>query len=89
MLSSKTRVLLLSLTLFILGGILVFLGLEWQRVRLRDLGVGTLVVSLGCFTLGAWQWRRRPNLLERRREQRLWRSGPLGRKWLEGRRRIP
>jgi hypothetical protein len=89
MLSSKTRVLLLGLTLLILGGILIFLGIEWQRARLRDLGIGTLVVSLGCFLLGALRGRRGPDPLERRREQRLWRSGPLGRKWLEGRRRIP
>lgn len=89
MLSSKTRILALSLTLFFLGGTLIILGLEWQRDRLMDLGVGTLVVSIGCFILGAWQGRRSVDLLERRREQRLWRSGPLGRKWLEGRKRIP
>ena len=31
----------------------------------------------------------RTDPLEVRREQRLWRSGPLGRKWLEIRRKLP
>jgi hypothetical protein len=89
MLSSKLRILLLSLTLFLLGGLLIFLAVERGGHRLLALGVGSLLVSAGGFSVGAWRVSRRRTPSERRREQKLWKSGPLGRKWLEGRRRIP
>ena len=89
MLSSKFRILLLSLTLFLLGGLLIFLAMERGSHRLLVMGIGILTVSAGGFSVGAWRVRRRRTPLERRREQRLWKSGPLGRKWLEGRRRMP
>jgi hypothetical protein len=68
---------------------LIFLALERGSHGLLILGVGVLTFSAGGFSVGAWRVRRRRTPLERRREQRLWKSGPLGRKWLEGRRRIP
>ena len=89
MLSSKLRILFLSLTLFLLGGVLIFLAAERGNNRLLSMGIASLLLSAGGFSVGAWLGRGRGNPLERRREQRLWKSGPLGRRWLEGRRRIP
>ena len=89
MLSASFRLLLLSLTLFLLGSVLVFLGVERESNRLLGMGIGSFLLSVGGFSLGGWMRRRRRDPLEQRREQRLWKSGPLGRKWLEGRRRIP
>lgn len=83
------RGFLLSLTLLILGAILIFLGAEGGSLRLLGVGIGTLCLAVGGFSRGASRRRRRTDPLERRREQRLWKSGPLGRRWLEGRRRIP
>jgi hypothetical protein len=89
MLPSKLRVLLLSLTLFLLGAVFIFLAIERGSHRFLKMGIASLLVSVGTFLAGAWVGRRRRDPLERRREQRLWKSGPLGRRWLEGRRRIP
>ena len=86
---SSLRVLLLGLALFLLGGVLIFLALEWGSDRLLGAGVGVLVMSVGSFSVGTWLSRRRMDPLNQRRERRLWNSGPLGRKWLEGRRRLP
>ena len=88
MLSSSLRVLLLSLTVFLLGAILVFLGIEWESRRALGVGIGGVFVSVAGFSVGWFLTRRAQDPLERRREQRLWKSGPLGRKWLEGRRKI-
>ncbi len=89
MLSSGSRILLLSLTLFLVGGILLFLAVERGSGRLMGMGIGAFLLSAFGFWLGARRSRKGRDPLERRREQRLWKSGPLGRKWLEGRRRIP
>lgn len=86
---SPLRVLLLGLALFLFGGGLIFLALERGSDRFLGAGVGVLVMSVGSFSVGTWFSRRRKDPLSQRRERRLWRSGPLGRKWLEGRRRIP
>jgi hypothetical protein len=88
MLSSSLRVLLLSLTVFLLGAILIFLGLEWESGRALGVGIGGVFISVAGFSVGSFLTRRAQDPLERRREQRLWKSGPLGRKWLEGRRKI-
>jgi len=89
MLSSRSRFLLLSLTLFLLGGFLTFFAFERGSARILGMAVVFLVLSAGAFSAGSLAVRRRGDPLERRRQQRLWKSGPLGRKWLEGRRRIP
>ena len=86
---SSLRVLLLGLALFLLGGFLIFLALERGSDRLLWAGVGVLVMSVGSFSVGTWLSRRQRDPLDQRRERRLWKSGPLGRKWLEGRRRLP
>jgi hypothetical protein len=89
MLSSGARFLLLSLILFLVGAILIFLAVERGSSRLVGMGLGAFLLSVPGFWIGARKGRSGRNPLERRREQRLWKSGPLGRKWLEGRRRIP
>ena len=87
--SFVSRGYLLSLAFFLLGGILIFLGADGGGLRLLGVGIGALCLSAIGFSLGVFRGRRRKDPLERRREQRLWKSGPLGRKWLEGRRKIP
>lgn len=84
-----TRVLVLGGSLFLLGAVFLFLWLSGGS-RLFLL-VGTGFVSAAALTLVvAARWMAvRPDPLEARREQRLWRSGPLGRWWLGRRRRLP
>ncbi|MFO8175425.1 MAG: hypothetical protein ACQET1_08590 [Gemmatimonadota bacterium] len=89
MLSSSLRAILLGLVFCLLGGVLIFLGMARGSGGFTVTGVGCLVLSGVIFALGVWISRQAPDILDRRREQRLWKSGPLGRKWLESRRRIP
>ena len=89
MVSSALRMALLGLVFLLLGGVLVFLGVDMERDSLLGTGIGSLVLSVLTFSFGIWLARRRPDPLDRRREQRLWKSGPLGRRWLQNRRRIP
>lgn len=88
MLSLFLRTLLLGLVFLLLGAVLIFLGIERVSGGLLGTGIGSLVISVATLALGAWLSRRQPHRLDRRREQRLWKSGPLGRRWLEARRRI-
>lgn len=88
MLVSRVRTLLLSLILFLVAGFLIFLGMDRGSGRLLGFGIATLCLSATGFLLGTRLAGRKKDPLERRREQRLWKSGPLGRKWLEGRRKI-
>jgi len=86
---TPTRVLLLGGALFLLGTLLLFLWMEGGSSLLMGLGIGTITVSaLTLAVAGRWM-RRNRDPLETRREQRLWRSGPLGRWWLEKRKRLP
>lgn len=89
MLSSAFRTLLLGFVFLLLGGVLVYLGLARARESLMVLGAGSFLLSGAVLALGSWLARNRPDPLDRRREQRLWKSGPLGRRWLKARRRIP
>jgi len=89
MLSSRSRFLLLSLTFLLLGGLLAFLAFDRGSARILGMAVVFLVLSAGAFVAGTFSALGPGDPLERRRQQRLWKSGPLGRKWLEGRRRIP
>jgi hypothetical protein len=59
------------------------------RYWLLVAGIGSLAFSGLMFGLSYWFPRKEPDALDQRREQRLWKSGPLGRKWLKKRRRIP
>lgn len=84
-----SRGVLLSFILLFVGAILIFVGADGGSFRLLSVGIGALCLAAGGFSIGVSRGRRRADPLERRREQRLWKSGPLGRRWLEGRRRIP
>lgn len=88
MISTASRLFLLGGVFFLLGVVLLFLGSEnGSRVVLRT-GVGLLLLSAAGLAAGCWASRKDKSPLERRREQRLWRSGPLGRRWLKSRNRL-
>lgn len=80
--------ILLGLVLFLLGALLIFLGMARDSGGILGTGAGSLVLSGTALALGVGLSRRDPDIMDRRREQRLWKSGPLGRKWLKSRRRI-
>ena len=86
---SPIKALLVGMALFLVGGVLILSGVEWESPRILVIGVGAMVFSVGSLSVGTWLSRQRIDPLDQRRERRLWKSGPLGRKWLEGRRRIP
>ena len=86
---TPTRVLLLGLALFLLGVVFLFIWMGGGSTLLLGLGIGTITVSaLTLAMAGRWMKGSR-DPLETRRKQRLWRSGPLGRWWLERRSRLP
>ena len=87
--SSFLRTLLLGLVFFFLGVLLVFLGVAGGRQGFLGAGIGSLSLSVVVLAVGAWLSRKRPDPRNRRREERLWKSGPLGRRWLQDRRRMP
>jgi len=68
---------------------MVFLALEGGRSRLLGIGIGVVCLSVIGLGVGGRLRMAKRDPLERRREQRLWRSGPLGRRWLRGRKRLP
>ncbi len=88
MAANSTRALLLGGFLFLLSVVFFFLWMEGGWGRGLGLGLAFLSLSVVSLTLGA-RWRlggRDP--LDAHRQQRLWRSGPLGRQWLKIRRRL-
>lgn len=85
--SSPLRILALSLLVLILAVILILLGIDRGSSRMLGFGIAALCLSATGFLVGAQLGRTRDDPLERRREQRLWKSGPLGRRWLEWRRK--
>jgi hypothetical protein len=88
MISTASRLFLLGGVFFLLGVLLLFLGGDnGSRVLLRA-GVGLFLLSAAGLAAGCWTSRKERGPLERRREQRLWRSGPLGRRWLKSRNRL-
>ena len=89
MLSASTRLLLLGACLFCVGGIMVFLALEGGRTHFFGIGVAIICLSIIGLVVGGRLGRGEGSPLERRRQQRLWRSGPLGRRWLRDRKRLP
>jgi len=89
MTSQSTRVLFLGTCLFVMGAILVFMGLGDGSRRLLSVGAGVVCLSALVLGVGGRLGRARKTPLEARREQRLWRSGPLGRLWLRARRKLP
>jgi hypothetical protein len=83
------RILLLGLAIFLFGGTLILIGVEGGSGLFLGMGVAVLVAAAGILSAGGWLSRHEGDPLDQRRERRLWKSGPMGRKWLEGRRRVP
>ncbi len=87
--ASSTSILLLGGALFVVGAVCLLLWMEGHGLLFARLGAMGLALSLLLLTFGAWRQRRTGrDPLEVRREQRLWRSGPLGRRWLRIRKRL-
>jgi hypothetical protein len=87
MAGTSVRALLLGGCLFLLAVIFLFLWMEGGLGPGLGLGLACLCLSVVSLSVGARGWLRGRNPLEARREERLWRSGPLGRQWLKIRRR--
>ena len=87
MLPPSPRILLLGLVLFLSGTVVMLMGIEGGNRWLLGVGVFLLLTAAGSLSVGAWLSRYRRDPLDQRRERRLWKSGTLGRKWLEGRRK--
>ena len=89
MLTTRNLTLLLGVTLILLGAVLVVLAVERRVGSLTGMAIVTSLGSVASLLLAIRLTRRRRYPSETRREQRLWRSGPLGRRWLKSRRRLP
>lgn len=81
--------LLLGGALFLGGAVLLLAWMEGGSGVLLGLGVGLVSASALILAVAGRWLTKGPNPLEARKERRLWRSGPLGRWWLERRRRLP
>lgn len=83
------RALIIGGILFLVGAVLLLLWMEGRSGIFLGAGIGTICVAAVTLAVAGHLMRGEPNLLEHRHEQRLWRSGPLGRLWLgrRGRRR--
>jgi hypothetical protein len=87
--SAPAPIFLLGGVLFVLGAGCVVLWVAGHGYLFLGLGFVAAVLALLVLAFGAWRRRgegRNPR--EMRREQLLWRSGPLGRRWLRIRRRL-
>lgn len=85
---TSPRVLLAGLVLFLAGATIVFVAVGRRNVMLAGAGVAVLWCAVGVLALAAWRGRRRVDWRRIEVEQRLWESGPLGRAWLNVRRRL-
>jgi len=86
---TPNRMLLLGGALFLLGTVLLFLFMEGGSRLLLAFGIGAIFISAPTLALAGLWMKRVGDPLEARRGRRLWRSGPLGRWWLERRSRLP
>jgi len=87
--ATPTRALLLGGTLFLLGVVFLFIWMGGHSRLFLGLGLGLIPISaLTLAVAGRWM-NKTPDPLQARKEQRLWRSGPLGRWWLQKRKRRP
>jgi len=81
-------ILYVALIVFLASTIAIMLSLERGSRTLAIIGgFGNLIAAI-LFVLSVWSPRRKVDWERIEAEQRLWESGPLGRKWLEMRRRI-
>lgn len=80
--------LYLALLVFLSSAMAILLSLESGSRLLAVIGAfGNLVAAI-FFVLSIWLPRRKIDWERIEAEQRLWESGPLGRRWLRVRRRI-
>ncbi|MQA88992.1 MAG: hypothetical protein GEU90_01975 [Gemmatimonas sp.] len=80
--------LYIALAVFIGSAAAILLSLETGSQLLAMIGgFGNLVAGI-LFVLSLWHPRRKVDWERIQAEQRLWESGPLGRKWLRLRRRL-
>lgn len=80
--------LYLALVVFLASAAAIILSLERGSRWLALAGaLGNLIAGI-CFALSIWLPRRKVDWKRIEAEQRLWESGPLGRRWLGVRRRI-
>ncbi len=80
--------LYLALAVFLASSVAIILSLENQSRMWAVIGaIGNLIAGV-LFVLCIWLPRRKVDWSRIQAEQRLWESGPLGRKWLQIRRRI-
>ena len=89
MISTSVRALLFGGCLFVVGATAIYLGMGRGSNLMLGLGISAISLAAASFLIGGRLSRRGPDRLEVRRQQRLWRSGPLGRWWLERRKRLP
>ncbi len=78
----------IALAIFIGSALAILVSLESGSRGLAMLGgVGNLVACV-LFVLSIWMPRRKVDWERIEAEQRLWESGPLGRRWLRVRKRL-
>lgn len=70
------------------GGLLVLRSMETGASSRHWLGLGSLGAAVACLLVGAWRRLTRVDWDRVAAEQRLWRSGPLGRAWLKSRKNL-
>jgi hypothetical protein len=80
--------LTLGVLVFLGSALLVLIAVEREMPWLALLAAGGMVVSAGLYLASAFLGSRRVDWDRIEAEQRLWESGPLGRKWLRVRQRL-
>lgn len=86
--NSRVRYLVASLLVFLVSAVGVLVALERaSRALLIAAAIGMTCAAILCI-LSVWLPQRRVDWDRVRMEQRLWESGPLGRRWLRVRQRI-
>jgi hypothetical protein len=77
-----------ALLIFLASAALILVSLERNSTGFALLGAMGNVLAAILFVLSIWFPRRKVDWSRIEAEQRLWESGPLGRKWLRVRKRI-
>jgi hypothetical protein len=77
-----------AIVVFLASAAAVLFALERQQRWLAMLAALGMAVAAVLFLLSAFLPRKRVDWERIRAEQRLWESGPLGRRWLRVRRRL-
>lgn len=77
-----------ALVVFVASAVAILMSLESGSRGLALMGALGNVLAGVLFVLSIWLPRRKVDWERIEAEQRLWESGPLGRKWLRVRRRI-